>query len=61
MGKRKDARWQYAFNGASLMGLDYEDFTAAGWQKLLDAGGAFMVRVPEAKYALYEQWKERNG
>lgn len=30
MSKRKDARWQCAYNMAATLNLDFEDFTGAG-------------------------------
>lgn len=32
----KDARWALADNWAEAWGLEFEDFTYAGWQKILD-------------------------
>lgn len=32
----KDARWALAYNWAEIRGLEYEDFSFQGWQKILD-------------------------
>lgn len=59
MSKRKDARWQCAYNMAATLNLDFEDFTGQGWQKLLVMAENFMIQAPDMEDVLYAQWQER--
>lgn len=61
MGKRKDARWQCAYNMAETLNLEYDDFSYTGWNKLLKAADEYLNEAPEMEDVLYEQWRESNG
>lgn len=43
----KDARWGLAYNWASAWGLEYEDFTYSGWQKVLNEAQRKIDKYPE--------------
>lgn len=60
MSKRKDARWQCAYNMAATLNLEYDDFSFTGWNKLLKAADDYMTQAPEMEDELYRQWMERE-
>lgn len=44
----KDARWGLAGNLAhTFLGLEYEDFSYSGWQKVLDEAQRLLEKYPE--------------
>lgn len=43
----KDARWGLANFYAAGQGLSFEDYTYAGWQKLLDRAQGTLDREPD--------------
>lgn len=44
----KDARWGLAhYMADSFMGLEYEDFTYPGWQKVLDEAQRRLDKYPD--------------
>lgn len=57
--RRKDARWQCAYNMAATLNLDFEDFTGTGWAKLLVMAENFMIQAPDMEEVLYRQYVKR--
>lgn len=56
MGKRKDARRQYAYYLAEAEGLEFNDYTVDEWQERLDEAERFLDENPHLIEPLAEKW-----
>lgn len=57
MGKRKDARWQYAYELSAKLGLSFETCTVGEWTVLLAKAEDFLNELPENEDSLAEKWR----
>lgn len=57
MGKRKDARWQYAYELAAKLGMSFETCTVDEWTVLLSKAEDFLKESPENEDRLAEKWR----